>query len=42
MEGGGDLPFVKADAGLIERVPENLIDNTTRCPGRHRRPGAAE
>jgi len=27
LEGAGDLPFVKADVGLIERVLANLIDN---------------
>jgi two-component system OmpR family sensor kinase len=27
LKGGGDLPFVKADVGLIDRVLENLIDN---------------
>lgn len=30
LDGTGDLPFVKADVGLIERVLENLIDNAIR------------
>jgi signal transduction histidine kinase len=36
LEGARELPFVKADVGLIERVLENLIDNAidhTACPG---------